>query len=495
MYEDQAYDEEPDLFEDLLEADEGGSVYVCIEEPLPSLMDEDQALQYAGDLLSFVYGETSDRWLRKGKGKSKAKGKGKGKEKGAKGLHKGFGIYGTQMSYPEHRRALQQARTDRGHSRPPSFPGPPRPRASLEDIKARTRCHQCKQIGHWSRECPQRQARPRSPSTSQPAPRVSTSHFFMGDPVTVASAEGEIFLSSSIEEPHAFVGFVQNGPSLDHQCQVFEKEPNGFERQDRPLLSEEYMSEVLLSYTFASSNDESEGCALVDTAAQHGLIGEQTLHKHDMYLQKYHKLRVQITDETGGTVRGVCGSEQVTKVAYIPIGIAGRPGVLRVQVVPGVIPCLIPAYLLTDAGAIIDMPGSRVYYTSVSAVQRMRRRSTGHMEVSLCEFESKWEIPATYPFIKSEIWGAPQLPSHSLSVFDGAGQAAAVPSAMAALCTALLLGCGYSGSCGLGANYLATAIAQGPQASSETRGFGAKGPSTSTRRTSAWPLPRWIVLR
>ncbi|CAE7707824.1 unnamed protein product, partial [Symbiodinium necroappetens] len=404
FYEDQAYDEEPDLFEDLLEADEGGSVYVCVEEPLPSLMDEDQALQYAGDLLSFVYGETSDRWQRKGKGKgkSKAKGKGKGKEKGAKGKHKGFGIYGTQMSYPEHRRALQQARTDRGHSRPPSFPGPPRARASLEDIKARTRCHQCKQIGHWSRECPQRQARPRSPSPSQPAPRVSTSHFFMGDPVTVASAEGEIFLSSSIEEPHAFVGFVQNGVSLDHQCQVF-----------RPLtlLSEEYMSEVLLSYTFASSNDESEGCALVDTAAQHGLIGEQTLHKHDMYLQKHHnKLRVQITDETGGTVRGVCGSEQVTKVAYIPIGIAGRPGVLRVQVVPGVIPCLIPAYLLTDAGAIIDMPGSRVYYTSVSAVQRMRRRSTGHMEVSLCEFESKWEIPATYSFIKSEIWGAPQLP-------------------------------------------------------------------------------------
>ena len=27
----------------------------------------------------------------------------------------------------------------------------------LSDLKSKSRCHQCKQIGHWSRECPQRQ--------------------------------------------------------------------------------------------------------------------------------------------------------------------------------------------------------------------------------------------------------------------------------------------------------------------------------------------------
>ena len=142
---------------------------------------------------------------------------------------------------------------------------------------------------------------------------------------------------------------------------------------------------------------------------------------------------------SGGTVRGVCGSEQVTKIAYIPVGIAGAPGILRVQVVPGTIPCLVPVYLLT-AGAVIDMPGSRVHFTNISAVHTMKRRSAGDMEVSLCEFDVKWEIPATYGFVRSEIWGTPFRPtSLSLSIFDGAGQAAAVPPAMAALRPAILL--------------------------------------------------------
>ena len=78
-------------------------------------------------------------------------------------------------------------------------------------------------------------------------------------------------------------------------------------------------SETFLSYTYACGSEDAGGSALVDTAAQHGLIGEQTLHKHDLYLQQHYRLRVQLTGEEGGTVRGVCGSEQVTKIAYIPI--------------------------------------------------------------------------------------------------------------------------------------------------------------------------------
>ena len=43
-----------------------------------------------------------------------------------------------------------------------------------------------------------------------------------------------------------------------------------------------------------------EGSALVDTAAQHGLIGEETLNKHDKLLQREFRLRVQVTNEDGG---------------------------------------------------------------------------------------------------------------------------------------------------------------------------------------------------
>ena len=150
---------EEDAFADLLEMDEAGEVYVCLQEPLPQMLDQAEAVEYASDMMSYVYGETAERWASKGKGKGKrpkGKGKGKGKDlnpaKGAGKNNKGFGIYGTGAgNYADHRRALQEARTNRG------FAGTrgeyQRPRTSLQDLKNRSRCHQCHQIGHWSRDC------------------------------------------------------------------------------------------------------------------------------------------------------------------------------------------------------------------------------------------------------------------------------------------------------------------------------------------------------
>ena len=54
--------------------------------------------------------------------------------------------------------------------------------------------------------------------------------------------------------------------------QVSPKEPDELYRPNRILPSWEYTAESFLSYTFASCNEEFEGCALIDTAAQHGLI-------------------------------------------------------------------------------------------------------------------------------------------------------------------------------------------------------------------------------
>ena len=72
-------------------------------------------------------------------------------------------------------------------------------------------------------------------------------------------------------------------------------------------------------------------------------------------------MQVQYSNEGGGTVRGVCGSEEKAPVAYIPVGIGGCSGLPRVQIVPGPVPCLLPAYLLTEMGSVtLDMLQSRI---------------------------------------------------------------------------------------------------------------------------------------
>ena len=52
-----------------------------------------------------------------------------------------------------------------------------------------------------------------------------------------------------------------------------------------------------LSYVFMARDH-----IFVDTAAQHGLVGSKTLHRHDALLQQVCGLQVQCSGEDGGKV-------------------------------------------------------------------------------------------------------------------------------------------------------------------------------------------------
>eukprot|EP00439_Symbiodinium_sp_Y106_P075232 s1629_g14.t2 len=275
-------------------------------------------------------------------------------------------------------------------------------------------------MGHWSRDCPQRRRPPSMPSTRpsspSPSPRSngpppSANMFFVSEPNRGANDAGEATWTQLLNgASSAFTGFAEQ------TCFAEDCEPD-MEPSSAVGVYMPQCYETFLSYTYASSTEEAGGSALVDTAAQHGLIGEQTLRKHDLYLQQHYRLRVQITGEEGG--------------------------VLRVQVVPGCVPCLLPAYLLTQTGAVIDMTNLLLIHTSVNTFQYMKRRLSGHVEVSICEFGKDWSVPAAYPFLKSEVWDqGPFLTSPAnleIAVLNGSRQAVPVPEAMASLRSAIAI--------------------------------------------------------
>ena len=171
----QNYDRDPaeesTIFEDLLDLDaDTGEVYMVLEHDPPDILEEAEAVEFMGDYLAWTLFEARDRIKGKGKGKNKHgkghKGRftGKGKDykgKGSKGAPGVFGVYGC---YQDHRRALQDARNGRGFDR--------RPRLSVNDLMAKSRCHTCKQVGHWSRHCPLRgrqREQPRGASSGPPS--------------------------------------------------------------------------------------------------------------------------------------------------------------------------------------------------------------------------------------------------------------------------------------------------------------------------------------
>ena len=165
-----------------------------------------------------------------------------------------------------------------------------------------------------------------------------------------------------------------------------------------------------LSYSFATVS-ETPGRALVDTAAQHGLIGRETREQLEQHLLANFGMKVRRSGEDGGTVRGVCGAEERTPIAYVPIGIGGCSGLLRVQIVPGPVPCLIPAYLLTDTGSIIDMVGLTLFHTKLGVTQQMYRRSTGHVEICITEYGRGFSMPDAASFGRSQVWSDQPLPT------------------------------------------------------------------------------------
>ena len=111
--------------------------------------------------------------------------------------------------------------------------------------------------------------------------------------------------------------------------------------------------------------------------------------------------------------------------------------------VPGDVPCLLPAYFLTKLGAEIDIKTCQIVYTSVRAFQNMKFRDSGHVEVDMCDFGERWSIPQTYDFLKSELWDLDLKPSPLtdllIRVFHGSGQVVQMAASVAQICVALLL--------------------------------------------------------
>ena len=408
-HEDQGEDDETDdLFSDLICLTEQEEVQLCFYQELPMIMEEAEMLDALACNLEEIFYETRDRLFQKGKSKGKGnkgkKGKGRGDSR-TFGMGKGGGHPGGYMA---HRKMLQATRNARGYDKP--WQQRQGSRMSLNELKSRTRCHQCKQVGHWSEECPHRgkslSGPKSSPSSAASSVSAMSTGFFLQPPKEV---DGRYYMSAQTSIPEEYV-----------------------------VQSPSWSNLVGLSFVYLASS-QSDGTALVDTAAQHGLVGQCVLESHEKLLQEKFGLMVQWSNESGGTVRGVCGKEERTKVAYIPIGLGGKSGVLRVQVVPGDIPFLLPAYFLTDLEAVIDMKSCMIMYMSLGVKQKMTRLSTGHVAVSIVEFgRHGFRVPTTFAFSSSQAWSFETVPNWTQFEISHAS-APAPMGPVAALCAAALL--------------------------------------------------------
>ena len=151
----------------------------------------------------------------------------------------------------DHRKALQDGMGEALTTAPTT--------ARTASSSTTSRCHNCRQVRHWSRDCPLNRALMAGSMTAGS---------FTKPPAE--TAEGLCAADSSGCSAPAYMPFC---PTL------------GGVRKLRPN-------------TYATLN-EAPGRAPVDTAAQNGFIGQETLRTLDAHLQHEFGLRIQHSNEDG----------------------------------------------------------------------------------------------------------------------------------------------------------------------------------------------------
>ncbi|CAE7887444.1 GIP, partial [Symbiodinium necroappetens] len=279
---------------------------------------------------------------------------------GDRGPGKGKGAGGGRDRSRNFGRAKGEGKDGKGESR----------RIHIEQLKLRTRCRNCGQVGRWSREC---KAPPSlASSTSRPPSSVATGSAATG------SQRSSFYWTVPPESPgnSSFFTFLDALKEASKRTEAAAEVPSSF------VVTADHQG-------------------LVDTAAQEGLIGRSALLRLLSVLRK-HNLRAHWTDKEA-SARGIGGSARTVGVCELPVGVAGVPGVLETTVVTDDVPLLLPVSLLKALGAIVNMPEAKLQLTAVNAECLMVSMASGHLAVSVVDFGPQgWSLPSGCQGIRQE---------------------------------------------------------------------------------------------
>ena len=241
----------------------------------------------------------------------------------------------------------------------------------IEELKLRTRCGRCGLVGHWARECTNQ---PDARGKQFAAAMAKTSATSVAPSVTSAKTSSSTASQQSwyvstgdvnvFDVSFCFLcggkhtGFqqfdleVHDGVFLANQDKVFGvHELKGSRHFVSPPVENScsVQHQMQLSAVWFVGLTTCPTLAVVDTAAQDGLIGSVALERLKERLAKFGLQVVQTQKQA--RAHGVGGAAKVLGIVAVPLGIAQTSGVLEVTVVEGEIPLLLPIKMLQQLHA------------------------------------------------------------------------------------------------------------------------------------------------
>eukprot|EP00435_Cladocopium_sp_Y103_P020104 s1338_g4.t2 len=237
-------------------------------------------------------------------------------------------------------------------------------RVHQEQVKLRTRCWKCGQVGHLSRECRSESNAKTNQSSSGASLTSSTagkSGFFVTSDDTVEGMQSQYWLKKFVED----------------RAKTRSASPHGA-----------YKSGAAQFCGICTSAEQ----GIVDTAAEGGLVGSCALARIEKRLNERGLKVMWIPKKT--SAKGVGGQATVVGVAMLPIGIGGVNGLLEITVVEGDVPLLLPIRMMTALKTIIDLNNMTFNMKLYDVAVDMFQLASGHVAIDVMQFATEgFKVP------------------------------------------------------------------------------------------------------
>lgn len=229
----------------------------------------------------------------------------------------GRGFNGPQRPPRQRRGAPPPPRAASGQQRSPGNTARPK-RCSKKFLISRSICARCGKKGHWARECT-------NPLDEHRKMRAANSgnHFMTIEDLRAHHCNGE---------PNSISFFTATADDEDEELGTI-----SFQGAVFVLTEGELETFIGLSVDL--------GFALIDTGAQHGVLGPLSYKRICDFLARFG-LKPRVIPTLKMNAVGIGGSSAFQTSAEIPVAIAGVSGTLTIHVVPQEIPLLIPVGFL-----------------------------------------------------------------------------------------------------------------------------------------------------
>ncbi len=225
-------------------------------------------------------------------------------------------------------------------------------RVHIDTIKLRTRCARCGCVGHWAKEC-----------TNEPDARGRQKQENMANKTGFCE--------------------VRSGEGDSNHDTFWGSNP-----QVRPTLGQ-FLPKRGSEFHGITTHREH---AVVDTAAQGGLIGKPALMRLEHVLKEFG-LKVRKMNKVA-QARGIGGEAHVCGVVEIPIAVSGVNGVVEATVVEEDVPLLLSIRFLREVHAVVDIATGRLHLTKFGTSTCLHDLPSGHVAVNIVDFpEEGWSAP------------------------------------------------------------------------------------------------------